>query len=115
MRERRRREVFEKAEKEEEREKAIFARFAFLSLFVYFPWRKEVLRKLRRRSRSLKQFLQGLFVAHVCCRPFVCLFVCCGIEWYVAVRKRRRRKSARRHFCEIEEDPCSMIFAQTIG
>ena len=29
MRERRRREVFEKAEKEEEREKAIFARFVF--------------------------------------------------------------------------------------
>ena len=29
MRERRRREVFEKAEKEEEREKAVFARFVF--------------------------------------------------------------------------------------
>ena len=36
MRERRRREVFEKAEKEEEREKAIFARFVFVGFWPFY-------------------------------------------------------------------------------
>ena len=61
MRERRRREVFEKAEKEEEREKAVFARFVFC--FTSYHCLFLFLRNLKKKkSVFCEVFLLDLFL-----------------------------------------------------
>ena len=54
MRERRRREVFEKAEKEEEREKAVFARFVFC--FTSYHCLFLFLRNLKKKKSVFARF-----------------------------------------------------------